>query len=286
MKTITSIEEMRKWSRSNHFSGKLIGFIPTMGCLHEGHLSLIKASIAKCDFTVVSIFVNPTQFSPNEDFGSYPRVIDSDTKILQSTGIDVLFHPKQGDLYPKKFQTSVAVEDKTKYLCGKSRAKFFRGVTTIVLKLFNIVCPHVAFFGEKDWQQLEVVRTMVSDLNMDVTIVGKPIVRDDDGIAMSSRNQYLSAADRNSARSLSQALESAQVRITEGERSAETIRNEIRKKIEQNNGTKVDYISVCDPENFVEQKEIRSKILIALAVRVGDTRLIDNRVIERIQCNK
>ena len=282
MKTITSIEGMRKWSRSIHFSDKVIGFIPTMGCLHEGHLSLIKASITECDFTVVSIFVNPTQFSPNEDFGSYPRVIDSDKKILQSTGVDVLFHPERKDLYPDKFQTFVAVEDKTKYLCGKNRSGFFRGVTTIVLKLFNIVNPHIAFFGEKDWQQLEVVRTMVRDLNMEVAIVGKPIVRDNDGVAMSSRNRYLSEVGRASARSLSQALESAQARIKQGERSAETIRTEIRKTIEQNNGTEVDYISVCDPESFTEQKEICSRTLIALAVRVGKARLIDNRIIERI----
>ena len=252
-----------------------------MGCLHEGHLSLIKASIAECDFTVVSIFVNPTQFGPNEDFGSYPRVIDSDKRILQSTGVDVLFHPERKDLYPDKFQTFVEVEDKTKYLCGKNRSGFFRGVTTIVLKLFNIVNPHIAFFGEKDWQQLEVVRTMVRDLNLEVTIIGKPIVRENDGLAMSSRNRYLSVEERTTALSLSQALESAQTHIIQGELSAEIICTEIRQMIEKRNKIEIDYISVCDPESFTEQKKINSGTLIAIAVRVGKARLIDNVIIVR-----
>jgi pantoate--beta-alanine ligase len=279
MKTITSIEEMKKWSHITHSSYKKIGFVATMGCLHPGHLSLIKTSVAECDATVVSIFVNPIQFNPNEDFESYPRNIESDKEILQTTGIDVLFNPKQEDLYPKTFQTFVDVEYKTNYLCGESRPDFFRGVTTIVLKLFNIVSPNIAYFGEKDWQQLEVVRTMVHDLNMDVSIVGKPIVRDRDGLAMSSRNCYLSEEDRVSALTLSQALESAQALVIKGERSAENIRSEIRKIIERKEGTKVDYISVCDPESFLEQTQIHTKVLVALAVRVGNTRLIDNRII-------
>ena len=281
MKTIASVEEMKKWSRRVRCERKVIGFVPTMGCLHEGHLSLVKASIAECDYTVVSIFINPTQFGPNEDLGSYPRSIESDKEILQNAGIDVLFYPDHKDLYPKSFQTFVEVEDKTKYLCGKSRAGFFRGVTTIVLKLFNILNPHMAFFGEKDRQQLEVIRTMVRDLNLDITIAGKPIVRESDGLAMSSRNRYLSVEDRTSALSLSQALESAQIIITQGERSAEVIRAEIRQIIEKKNKTKIDYISVCDPESFTEQKEISSRTLIALAVQIGKARLIDNRIIER-----
>ena len=228
MKIITSIEDMKKWSSLTRFSDKVIGFVPTMGCLHEGHLSLIKTSIAECDATVVSIFINPIQFSPTEDFNSYPRNIELDKKILQTIGIDVLFNPKQEDLYPEKFQTFVTVEDKTNYLCGVRRPGFFRGVTTIILKLFNIANPNIAYFGEKDWQQLEVVRTMVRDLNMDISIVGKPIVRDGDGLAISSRNSYLSEEDRSSARALSQALESAQALVIQGECSAENIRTEIR----------------------------------------------------------
>ena len=279
MKIINSIGEMKKWSRLIRSKNKTIGFVATMGCLHEGHLSLINTSIAKCDTTVVSIFVNPIQFSPNEDFDSYPRHIEWDKQILQTTGIDVLFNPHQKDLYPKNFQTFVTVEDKTNYLCGTSRPRFFRGVTTIVLKLINITNPHIAYFGEKDWQQLEVIRTMVHDLNIDVSIVGKPIVRDKDGLAMSSRNCNLSKLEKNSARALSQALESAQALVIQGERSAENIRTEIRKAIEQKQGTKIDYISICDPESFTEQTEINSKVLVALAVRIGNTRLIDNRIV-------
>ena len=279
MKVSTSIIELKKWSSQRCFRDKVIGFVPTMGCLHEGHLSLIKASIAECDATVVSIFVNPTQFNPNEDFNSYPRNIELDKKMLHNIGIDVLFNPTQKDLYPDKYQTFVTVENKTNYLCGASRSGFFRGVTTIVLKLFNIVNPNIAYFGEKDWQQLEVVRTMIHDLNMDISIVGKPIVRDKDGLALSSRNDYLSKEDRSKALALSKALELAQNLVIKGERSAENIRTEIRKVIEQKQGTEVDYISVCDPESFAEQTEIYSKVLVALAVKVGNTRLIDNRII-------
>ena len=281
MKTIISVEEMKKWGCQIRREGKVIGFVPTMGCLHEGHLSLVKASIAECDHTVVSIFVNPTQFGSHEDLGSYPRNIESDKEILLNAGADVLFYPDRKDLYPKNFQTFVEVEDKTKYLCGKSRPGFFRGVTTIVLKLFNILNPHKAFFGEKDWQQLEVIRTMVHDLNLGVTIVSKPIVRESDGLAMSSRNRYLSGEDRTIALTLSQALESAQTRIMQGERSAEIIRTEIRQMIEKKNKTEVDYISVCDPESFTEQKKISSRTMIALAVRVGKARLIDNCIVEK-----
>jgi pantoate--beta-alanine ligase len=286
MKIITSIEAMKKWSGLTHSKRKTIGFVATMGCLHEGHLSLIKASTAKCDTTVVSIFVNPTQFSPNEDFDSYPRSIKPDKLLLKTTGIDILFHPKQRDLYPKKFQTYVMVEDKAKYLCGASRPQFFRGVNTIVLKLFNIINPNIAYFGKKDWQQLEVIRTMVRDLNLDISIVGKPVIREKDGLAMSSRNNNLSSPERNTARALSQALESAQTLVRQGERSAENVRAKIRKILEQKYGTKIDYISVCDPENFTEQTEIHSEVLVALAVQIGNTRLIDNRIIGKSLCKK
>ena len=280
MKIITSIEEMKKWSHLTHFRNQTIGFVATMGCLHEGHLSLIKASIAECDATVVSIFVNPTQFNPNEDFDSYPRNIELDRNNLREiSGINVLFTPEKKALYPRNFQTFVTVKDKTNHLCGRSRPGFFQGVTTIVLKLFNIIQPNTAYFGEKDWQQLEIIRTMVHDLNMDVSIVGKPIVRDKDGLALSSRNLYLSKEDRVSACSLSQALESAQSLVLRGERCAENIRSEIRKIIEQKKGVEIDYISLCDPKNFIEQNEISSEVLVALAVRVGKARLIDNCII-------
>jgi len=281
MKTITSIDEMKKWSRLTLSSNKSIGFVATMGCLHEGHLSLIKTSTTECDNTVVSIFVNQTQFSPDEDFDSYPRNIKSDELILQAAGVDIMFNPNQKDFYPEEFQTFVTVEKKTNYLCGVSRPRFFRGVTTVILKLFNIIKPNTAYFGEKDWQQLQVVRTMVRDLNMDVSIVGKPIVRDKDGLAMSSRNHNLSESERRTALTLTQALETAQTLVIKGERSAVYIRAKIRETIEKKQEAKIDYISVCDPENFKEQTEIHSRVLVALAVRIGTTRLIDNRIIEK-----
>ena len=281
MKTITSIDEMKKWSRLTLSSNKSIGFVATMGCLHEGHLSLIKTSTTECDNTVVSIFVNQTQFSPDEDFDSYPRNIKSDELILQAAGVDIMFNPNQKDFYPEEFQTFVTVEKKTNYLCGVSRPRFFRGVTTVILKLFNIIKPNTAYFGEKDWQQLQVVRTMVRDLNMDVSIVGKPIVRDKDGLAMSSRNHNLSESERRTALTLTQALETAQTLVIKGERSAVNIRAKIRETIEKKQEAKIDYISVCDPENFKEQTEIHSRVLVALAVRIGTTRLIDNRIIEK-----
>lgn len=281
MKTITSIEEMKKWSRLALSNKKSIGFVATMGCLHEGHLSLIKTSTEECDNTVVSIFVNQTQFSPEEDFDSYPRNIKSDKLILQTAGVDIMFNPIQKDFYPEEFQSFVTVEKKTNYLCGVSRPRFFRGVTTVILKLFNIIKPNTAYFGEKDWQQLQVVRTMVRDLNMDVSIVGKPIVRDKDGLAMSSRNLNLSKSERRTALKLTQALEIVQTLVTKGESSAVNIRAKIQETIEKKQGAKIDYISVCDPENFKEQTEIHSRVLVALAVRIGTTRLIDNRIIEK-----
>ena len=281
MKTITSIKEMKKWSRLALSNNKSIGFVATMGCLHEGHLSLIKTSTEECDNTVVSIFVNQTQFSPEEDFDSHPRNIKSDKLILQTAGVDIMFNPNQKDFYPEEFQSFVTVEKKTNYLCGVSRPRFFRGVTTVILKLFNIIKPNTAYFGEKDWQQLQVVRTMVRDLNMDVSIVGKPIVRDKDGLAMSSRNLNLSKSERRTALTLTQALEIVQTLVTKGERSAVNIRAKIQETIEKKQGAKIDYISVCDPENFKEQTEIYSRVLVALAVRIGTTRLIDNRIIEK-----
>ena len=282
LQTIASIDGMKTWTRQVRAEGKVVGFVPTMGGLHEGHLSLVRESTATCDRTVVSIFVNPAQFGPGEDFDAYPRMLEADREMLMSAGADVLFLPEQNELYPHGFQTQVQVEEKTRHLCGKSRPGFFGGVTTIVMKLFHIVNPHKAFFGEKDRQQLEVIKTLVRDMNMDVAIVGKPIVREADGLAMSSRNRYLSADERESALSLPRALESARKRIHQGELGAENLRQEIRKIIEQQKDTEVDYISICDPENFSELEEIGSRTLIALAVRVGKTRLIDNCIVERI----
>ncbi|MEE2986777.1 MAG: pantoate--beta-alanine ligase [Nitrospinota bacterium] len=281
METINTIEEIKKWSANTRAGGKSIGFVPTMGYLHEGHLSLVRKSLASCDRTVVSIFINPAQFRENEDLDIYPVDLEGDQNKLESDGVDVLFFPDREMMYPPGYKTHIEVEEIVDHLCGKSRPVFFRGVATVVLKLFNITRPDKAFFGEKDWQQLTVVETLVRDLNLDVDIVGLPIIRETDQLAMSSRNKYLSQEERRSARSLSRALEAAREKVRHGEHSAEKIRSEIRNRIENEKGTKVDYISICDPQTFVEKNEIGENTLIALAVHIGKARLIDNCIIER-----
>ena len=282
MEILKTLDEMKAWSRQVRKNRKTLGLVPTMGYLHAGHLSLARKSMSICDRTVVTIFVNPKQFGPNEDLDTYPRDLEADRSELEQLGVDALFLPTADDLYPEGFQTFVHVEEITDKLCGKSRRELFRGVTTIVLKLFNIVQPHSAFFGEKDRQQLEVIRKMVDDLHLDVDIVGLPIIREPDGLAMSSRNQYLGKAERKTAQSLHQALQQAQQLVAQGESSVETIRSRMRNIIEREGQAQVDYISVCDPKRFEELEEIQGKAMIALAVHVGKARLIDNCLIERI----
>lgn len=280
MKIIKTLEEMRIARRRR--AGQRVGFVPTMGYLHDGHLSLVEKSLSTCDITVVSIFVNPKQFRPHEDLDTYPADLKRDIKLLEDLGVAVLFLPKNEDMYPEGYQTYVQVKGITERLCGKSRPGFFQGVTTVVLKLFNSVQPDVAFFGEKDRQQLAVIQTMVKDLNLDIQIEGLPIVRDPDGLACSSRNLYLSPQARQSALCLQEALKLAQRRVAEGESSAHNIRAEMQEIIEGYKDTRVDYISVCDPLLFNELEVIKEKTLIALAVHVGQTRLIDNCLIERV----
>ncbi len=282
MNILKTVGDMKTWSRAIRESGKTLGLVPTMGYLHEGHLSLARKSISACDHTVVSIFVNPKQFRPDEDLDTYPRDLQADRRELERLGVEALFLPTEEEMYPEGFQTYVNIEGMTDHLCGKSRPGFFRGVTTVVLKLFHIVQPHSAFFGEKDRQQLEVVRQMVQDLNLDVEIVGLPIVREADGLAMSSRNRYLGKEERETAQSLNRALKQAQQWVAEGESSVEKIRAGMRTLIEREGRVQVDYISVCDPKHFVELKEIRGQAVVALAVQVGKARLIDNCLIERI----
>lgn len=282
MEVLKTLAEMKAWSRSVREDGHTLGLVPTMGYLHAGHLSLARKSMSACDRTVVSIFVNPTQFGPNEDLDTYPRNLEADRQELERLGVDALFLPTGEDMYPEGFQTYVHVEEITDKLCGTSRRELFRGVTTIVLKLFNIVQPHSAFFGEKDRQQLEVIRKMVGDLNLDVAIVGLPIIREPDGLAMSSRNQYLGKAERQTALSLHEALQQAQQLVAQGESSVATLRSRMRNIIEREGEAQVDYISVCDPQQFEELEEIQGKVMIALAVHVGKARLIDNCLIERI----
>ena len=280
LQRVSSISTMKEISQSLRKQNMTIGFVPTMGCLHAGHLNLVKRSLETCDRTVVSIFVNPTQFGPNEDLDTYPRQLESDIEKLETLGIDILFHPTQEEMYPAGYKTYVQVQDITEHLCGKSRPGFFKGVSTVVLKLFNIVQPHNAYFGEKDWQQLAVIEALVEDLNLGVAIIRVPLVRETDGLAMSSRNRYLSPQERQTALSLSRSLQQARDSIRQGITSAKVISKSIRQCLSEKEGTEIDYISICDPKNFTKKEEIRGRTLIALAVKVGPSRLIDNCIIE------
>jgi len=283
---IESIAEMKQWSDRARESRKIIGLVPTMGSLHEGHMSLVRKSVSTCDVTVASIFINPAQFGENEDLDTYPRDLEGDRHQLESTGVDVLFLPSRQGMYPEGYKTFVSVEGITDHLCGKNRPGFFRGVATIVIKLFNIVRPHTGFFGDKDWQQAAVVETLLRDLNMDAVIERLPIVRESRGLAKSSRNLYLSQEEIAPALSLSRALERARQQVQNGEFCADIIRREIRQMVEKNKEAKIDYISVCDPESFIEHDEIKDKSLIALAVHIGKTRLIDNCMVRRAECRE
>ena len=280
LKEVTSVSEMKKIAKSFRKKNLIIGLVPTMGCLHEGHLSLVKQSIESCDRTIVSIFVNPTQFGPNEDLDTYPRQLQTDSEILEEIGVDVLFHPTNAEMYPENYNTYGEVEGITEHLCGKSRPDLFRGVSTVVLKLFNIVQPHNAFFGEKDWQQLAVIENLVKDLNLDVVINRVPIVREPDGLAMSSRNRYLSPQENQTALSISRSLKKARDVIRQGTKSANEIKNLIHQCLSEEREIEIDYISICDPKNFVKKEQICDTTLIALAVKIGSSRLIDNCIIE------
>ena len=280
LKEVSSVSEMKKIAKSFREKNLTVGLVPTMGCLHEGHLSLVKQSIQSCDRTIVSIFVNPTQFGPNEDLDTYPRQLQADSEILEEVGVDVLFHPTSEEMYPENYNTYVEVEGITKHLCGRSRPDLFRGVSTVVLKLFNIVQPHNAFFGEKDWQQLAVIESLVKDLNLDVVIKRVPIVRESDGLAMSSRNRYLSPRERQTALSLSRTLKQAKDAIRQGTKSVKAIESLIHQSLIKEKELVIDYISICDPVNFVKKEKICDTTLIALAVKIGSSRLIDNCIIE------
>ncbi len=253
-----------------------IALVPTMGFLHEGHLSLMRTARGKADVLVVSIFVNPAQFGPGEDFDRYPRALERDLELAEKEGVDVVFAPGRRELYPEGFETYVYLEQLPNHLCGLSRPVFFRGVATVVTKLFHIVKPHVAVFGEKDFQQLLVVRKMVRDLSMDIEIVGGPTVREPDGLAMSSRNSYLTEAQRHSALSLRHALDRAQAMAASGVRGCNEIIREARSLIESSPETDIDYIRIFDPETLQDLETLDRPARMALAVRVGTTRLIDN----------
>nr|MBF0221153.1 pantoate--beta-alanine ligase [Desulfobulbaceae bacterium] len=276
MEVITTPKEMTAWSNRQISANKTIALVPTMGCFHEGHLALMREAASRADRVVTSLFVNPLQFGPNEDFDAYPRTFNEDREGAQASGVHVLFAPERSTLYPEGFSCNLVVGDLTKNLCGGSRPGHFDGVTTVVGKLFNIVKPQVAVFGQKDFQQLAVIRKMVTEMNWDVTLIGHPIVREPDGLAMSSRNKYLNPGERMSALCLSAALEAARSSVAQGERDAEVI---IEKAVECINAvkfTEIDYISVVNDLTLIEQKQVCSSSVMALAVRVGKTRLIDN----------
>jgi len=258
---------------------KLIGFVPTMGALHEGHLSLIRACRRECDFVVVSIFVNPTQFGPREDFKKYPRTWKRDRVLLKKEGVDAVFYPYAKTMYPVGFSTHVKVDGLSNILCGVARLGHFQGVTTVVLKLFNIVKPDIAYFGQKDYQQSIIIKRMVRDLNLDITIRVLPIVREPDGLAMSSRNSYLNAKQRQDALCLYNSLKRARYLTKNSKvKNPIIIKREMRKIIKSASG-KIDYIEIINPETLESVEAVRGKVVIVLAVKIGHTRLIDNMVI-------
>ncbi|ANA41636.1 pantoate--beta-alanine ligase [Geobacter anodireducens] len=279
MRIIDSVADMQAFSRNARRSGKTIALVPTMGYLHDGHASLMREGRTRADILVVSIFVNPTQFGPSEDFTTYPRDLERDRQVAAAAGADVIFAPRADDMYPAGFQTYVDVEKVTLPLCGASRPGHFRGVTTVVAKLFNIVMPHTAFFGKKDFQQLAVIRRMVADLNMDLSIVGMPIIREPDGLAMSSRNAYLGPQERTNALCLNRSLAAARNLFTHGERSVARLREKVLRIITEVPGAAIDYADFRDSETLEAVETANEKTLLALAVKMGTTRLIDNCVL-------
>ena len=279
MKVITSIQEMSQFSAVARKEGKTIGFVPTMGALHRGHLELVKLSQSKTDSTVVSIFVNPTQFGPQEDFNAYPRQFESDSEKLQKENVDVLFAPTDRDMYGSEFQTSIDVKEVSKWLCGEFRPGHFQGVATVVLKLFNIVRPQVAVFGEKDYQQLLVIKHMVCDLNLDVNIVSHPLVRDSDGLALSSRNVRLSQEEKKEALIIPATLARAQEFFNKGEREVAKILTACAEFIDREGSLNLQYLEIRDALTLKSISKIERKAVVLLAAHVGNVRLIDNCIL-------
>lgn len=276
MEIITDIQDMQQRCLVARGEGKRLAFVPTMGYLHEGHLSLLRAARAAGDVVVLSIFVNPTQFGAGEDFDSYPRDLSRDAEMARAVGADWLFAPRASAMYLAGFSTWVEVEGLTGNLCGASRPGHFRGVTTVVCKLFNIVQPHVAFFGQKDFQQLAVIRRMSADLNLPVEVRGLPIVREADGLAMSSRNVKLTPDQRRQALALFDGIRLAAAQVKAGERDSRRVLAAVRERIQQEPEARIDYIQVCHDETLSDLETIGPHAVLLLAVRVGATRLIDN----------
>lgn len=276
MEIITDVQQMQRLCLDLRREGKRIAFVPTMGCLHEGHLSLLREGRERGDVLVLSIFVNPAQFGQGEDFEAYPRDLSRDAEMARSVGTDLLFAPEARGMYPAGYATCVDVEGLTDTLCGASRPGHFRGVTTVVAKLFGIVQPHKAFFGRKDFQQLAVIRRMTADLNLPVEIVGMPIVREADGLAMSSRNVYLLPDQRQQALVLSRAIALAQQMACDGVHDGGEILAALRALIEKQKEVRIDYLQICHQLSLQEQARVDGDSVLLLAVFVGKTRLIDN----------
>jgi len=277
MEHIVEPKELQKRMVILRQKGKRIGLVPTMGFLHEGHLSLMRIARSQCDVLVVSIFVNPTQFAPNEDLDRYPRDFENDKKKCEEEGVDILFYPTSESMYEEEYSCWVDELMLSKGLCGASRKGHFRGVCTVVAKLFNLVQPTLAVFGEKDAQQLRIIERMVRDLYFPIKIIRAPILREPDGLAMSSRNKYLSSEERKQALCLQKALKGAVLRFDQGERSSRILKEEMTSEIEKMPLAKIDYIEIVDDQNLTPVNEIKSPVLVALAVEFGKTRLIDNQ---------
>ncbi len=281
MKVIKSILQMQDFARGQIVSGRTVGFVPTMGALHEGHLSLVRRSSAENDVTVVSIFVNPTQFGPGEDFECYPRDLDADLARLQGLKTDIVFAPDASSMYPEGAMTTVHVGRTGNVLCGASRPGHFDGVATVVLKLFHIVKPSMACFGQKDFQQTVVIKSMVRDLDLDVDIVVCPIVREPDGLAMSSRNHYLSGQERQAATVLFRALEAGKAMIMSGEQDMSVVKHSMQQVIESEPLAVTDYIEIVRPDDLSLARHLDNDLALLIAVRIGNTRLIDNIIVRK-----
>jgi len=280
MKLVRSISEMNALCRAARSGGELLGLVPTMGALHEGHLSLVRTARKKSDVVAATIFVNPTQFGPNEDFAKYPRALESDRALLEREGVELVFAPSVEEMYPQGAVTWVVVEGLSERLCGKSRPGHFRGVTTVVAKLFHIVGPDLAFFGQKDAAQVAIIQRMVRDLGMPVTIEVCPIVRQTDGLAISSRNAYLSAQERKSALVLHRSLTRVQKLFESGERDSASLISATKHEVAAEPTVRLDYVEIVDPETLEPETAVTKSTLVAMAAFVGQTRLIDNIVLE------
>jgi pantoate--beta-alanine ligase len=279
MKIIRSIKQMQEAAGNLRRKGRSIGFVPTMGALHAGHLSLVRRARRENDIAVVSIFVNPAQFGPGEDLKKYPRDLKKDAALCRKEGVDIIFYPRPKDMYPQGYKTYVHVEHLSRQLCGRFRPGHFRGVATVVKKLFNIIQPDVAYFGQKDAQQARIIQKMVEDLNVPLKVMVMPTVREKTGLALSSRNKYLTAHEKQDAAVLYQALELARRLIRQGSRDYQDIIKKMRGLIGKKKNIRVQYISIVNLEDLLPVKSSAGKILIALAAHIGKTRLIDNIII-------